>query len=190
MSTTHISGRDSAGLARALAGLAGLVRLVPFGFLRLPNFAPVGGLGLFAGARLPLWQAVSLPFAVMLVTDWLLQTFYDLPGFDPFAYASFGVYVLLGRLFLRDTESPTRIAAVSLLASAQFFLVTNFGAWYADRFNMYPDDLGGLWLAYVLGLPFALGTFAGDLTFGGLMFAADAVYRRSTAPAVETAEES
>ena len=36
------------------------------------NFAPVGAMSLFAGARLRGWQAYALPLALMAITDLLL----------------------------------------------------------------------------------------------------------------------
>src|SRR5437899_2945440 len=39
--------------------LSGALRLVPYG-IRPPNFAPPGALGLYGGARAPLWQALLM----------------------------------------------------------------------------------------------------------------------------------
>ena len=44
--------------------LAGMARMAQH-----LNFAPVGALSLFAGARLRGWQAYALPVALMAVTD-------------------------------------------------------------------------------------------------------------------------
>ena len=44
--------------------LAGMARMVQH-----LNFAPVGALSLFAGARMRGWQAYALPIALMAVTD-------------------------------------------------------------------------------------------------------------------------
>ena len=114
-------------LGGGLALGTGLFRLVP----HLPNFTPVGALGLFAGARMRLWQALTIPLVVMAVSDLLLQRVYGLSPFHPFVYASVIANVMLGRLLLRGSTSPWRIGTVSLLASAQFFLVTNLGVWLA-----------------------------------------------------------
>jgi hypothetical protein len=88
---------------------------------------PVGALGLYGGARLPLAQALTLPLAVMLATDLVLH-FTVYPGrpiLSGWVYASLMANVLLGRLLAR-TESPWKIGLVSGLGSLQFFLVTNF----------------------------------------------------------------
>src|SRR5437660_1234417 len=115
------------GPARPLAGgltvLAAVLRLVP----HPPNMTPVTALGLYGGARLPLGQALALPLAVMALSDVILHyvVYPGYPPFQPWVYVSLVVNVLLGRL-LRRTNSPAKVAAVALLASVQFFLLTNF----------------------------------------------------------------
>lgn len=169
-----------------LAVLAGVFRLLP----HPPNFTPVGALGLFAGARLPLWQAFAWPLAVMAGTDLVLWRLLGYEPFNPYVYASLLFTVLLGR-FLRNTTSPWKIGAASLGASVQFFLVTNFGAWLAHATQppmFYSADLQGLLACYVAALPFfntqapPLGFFGntllGDLTFSALLFGAHALLSR------------
>ena len=46
-------------LAISLTVLGAILRLIP----HPPNFAPVGGMSLYAGARLRGWQAFALPLA-------------------------------------------------------------------------------------------------------------------------------
>jgi hypothetical protein len=122
------AGRSLAGgLTVATALLAGLIRLVPHPY----NLTPVGALGVFAGARLRLWQAIVFPLAIMIVTDVILRMTMGYPAFDPYVYGCFVVNVLLGRM-LRRTESPLAIGGVSVAASILFFLVTNFGVWLAS----------------------------------------------------------
>ena len=156
--------------ATGLSVVAGLVRLFPY---HPPNFTPVGALGLFGGARLRPWLAFTLPFAVMAATDLALWALKGYPPFDPFVYGSFLVNVALGSWLLRKTNSPWRVGAVSLLASVQFFLVTNFGVWAAGR--LYPKTPAGLALCYWEGLPFFGYTVAGDLFFVAVLFGLYAV---------------
>jgi hypothetical protein len=158
--------------AAGLAVAAGLIRLVPY---HPPNFTPVGALGVFGGARLRTWLAFTLPFAVMVVTDLLLWGLKGYRPFDPFVYGSFLVNVVLGRLLLK-TNSPWRIGAVSLLASVQFFLVTNFGVWASGL--LFPRTPAGLAECYVAGIPFFGYTLAGDLFFTAVLFGLYAVLQQ------------
>src|SRR5690242_18741424 len=103
-------------VALSLSTLGALARLIP----HPPNFAPVGAVSLYSGARLPVWQAYLVPLAVMLVTDPILSIFvYHVPAFSRFQffiYASFLIGVFLGR-FLKGTESIGKIGAFTLLNS-------------------------------------------------------------------------
>jgi hypothetical protein len=182
------------GLSIAAAVPAGLIRLIPHPY----NMTPVGALGLFAGARLRIWQALAFPLAIMIVTDIVLRMTLGYAAFNPYVYGCFVVNVLLGRL-LRNTESPLKIGGVSLIASALFFLVTNFGVWlaasvdpqtlpagatfletrdaqYAFPTIHYARSLGGLLACYGFGLAFVDSPaspfgFFGNLLMGDLMFA-------------------
>lgn len=198
--TTPNAAQPPSGTARLTLGfalvavvLAGVLRLLPHPF----NMTLIGALGLWGGARLNPWLGACLPLAAWGVTDFVLWKTGGVPSFSPFVYASFGVYVLLG-LLLRRTTSPGRIAATCLLASVQFFLVTNFAAWLSLRvdaatmpegqwwslesgYPRYADNTQGLLTAYAFGLPFAgkdpaglavplpLGFF-GNLVVGDLVF--------------------
>jgi hypothetical protein len=169
-------------LAYIFAALAVALRLFPL----VPNFAPIGALCLFGGARMRSWRAYVLPIAVMILSDFGLYLMHGVRPFDPFVYGSFLLSVLLGRLLTR-TNSPVWIGSAALASSVQFFLITNFSAWLSmpDR---YARSLSGLAECYVKGIPFYRGTFAGDLFYSALFFGiyAVAVSARPAAAAKET----
>src|ERR1700733_14770299 len=110
-------GKTIRPLALSLTVLGALLRLAP----HPPNFAPVGGMSLYAGARLRGWQAFALPLLLMAVTDPLVGGY---SVATPFVYLSFMINVWLGRRLLQSTESPVRIGAACLACSAQFFLIS------------------------------------------------------------------
>lgn len=187
--------------AAGMAVAAGLARL-----LRYPlNFTPVGAIALFGGARLRSWQAYVLPLVIMAVSDVLLWGLFGHWNFDllqyafnPWVYGCLLLTVLWGQLFLRR-GSAGRIAAVSVLVSVQFFLVTNFGVWLANIRQPYemPQDvaivwkeipgvpapvpahyapnLSGLMACYVAALPF-VGSNAPPLGFLGNQLMGDLFY--------------
>jgi hypothetical protein len=176
------SNAKPAGPLTALTALAAAgLRLV-----RIPNIDAVGALGLYAGSRLPLWVAWVPPMAVMAVTDLILWKVRADPPFDPWVYASFAVYVLLGRL-LTNTRSAARVGWVTVLGSLQFFLITNFGTWYTSHGvspPMYPPTFAGLIACYVAGLPFLGYTLLGGLVCSAVVFGADAWLTRPAADPV------
>jgi hypothetical protein len=164
-------------VALSLTVLGAVARLLP----HPPNFAPVGATSLFAGARLPRWQAYLVPMALMAVTDPILSPLY---GFRPytkyllFTYIAFLISVWLGRR-LRNTESISRIAAITVLNSIQFFLVTNFGSWL--WFQAYPRTAAGLASCYVAAIPFFGWTLASDILYTGVLFGLYAWLSRTVA---------
>src|SRR5207245_1343007 len=75
-------------VAMGLTMLGALARVVPHPW----NFTPVGGMSLFAGARLPGWQAYLLPIALMAVTDPFVGGYSRV---TPFVYLSFLINVAI-----------------------------------------------------------------------------------------------
>ncbi len=162
------------GLALLACVLAALLRVFPLEW----NFAPVGALALFAGARLRPWLAYVLPLAVMAVSDAVLARTrgYAFPYLGMlFVYGSFLVYALLGRTLAR-TENPLRIGAVTVCGSLQFFLVTNFGVWLTG--TLYPHTLAGLFDCYVQAIPFFTRTVGSDALFAAALFGVYALLTR------------
>ena len=164
-------------VALSLTVLGAAARLLP----HPPNFAPVGATSLFAGARLPRCQAYLVPLVALAVTDPILSPLY---GFKPyskyliFTYVSFLISVWLGR-WLRNTENISRIAAVTVLNSIQFFLVTNFGSWL--WFQAYPRTAAGLASCYISAIPFFGWTLASDILYTGILFGLYAWLSRTVA---------
>jgi hypothetical protein len=166
--TTHVA------LATLLAVLAGLLRLLPHAW----NFAPMGAIGIFAGARLKGWRAFVVPLGVRVVTDlilwrWKYEGYFP---FYPFEYVSYVLCVMLGWTLV-GSNSPARIAGLGVIASAAFFILSNFGAWLLLS-DLYPHTLAGLVTAYEMGLPFYRGTLLGDLIYTPALFGTYALLAR------------
>jgi hypothetical protein len=168
--------RTALGVALAGGAWAALFRLIP----HWPNFTPVGGLGLFAGARLRLWEALLLTLAVMTASDLLMWAAVGKPALNLWVYGCFAANVVLSRLLLKKGK-PWRIPLVSLLGSLLFFAVTNFGTWVGSDGVLYPKTPAGLGACYLAALPFAgdwrtdgtsffFATVLGDLSHAVLFF--------------------
>jgi hypothetical protein len=153
-----------AGLARIAQGL---------------NFAPVGALSLFAGARLRGWRAYALPLALMAITDPLVGGY---SFATPFVYAAFLINVWIGSRFLRNTESPIKIGSAAAAGSLQFFLISNFGVWLKFP-QSYAHTLGGLGACYTAAIPFYGRTLAADLLYSAALFGLHAWLSRRVARA-------
>src|SRR5260370_36117255 len=88
-------------LALALTIAGALARLAPHPW----NFAPVGGLSLFAGARLRGWQAYLMPIVLMAITAPLVVGH---SWATPFISLRFLINVWNGRQ-LRKWRTPLRV---------------------------------------------------------------------------------
>lgn len=161
-------------VALSLTVIAAVLRLVP----HPPNFAPVGATAIFGGSRLRGWQAYAVPLLAMAVTDpirsWMEGGFPAYSWGTLVVYGCFLISVLLGRVFLRRSVSVSRIAAVTLAGSIQFFLFTNLAVWFAA----YPHTGAGLAACYVAAIPFFGYTVAADFLYCGALFSAYAFLKR------------
>ena len=172
--------RKSAGfqpLAFALTVAAALLRLAP----HPPNFAPIGSVALFGGAKLRGWQAYLVPLLAMAVTDpirsWMEGGYPAYSWFTLITYGSFLVSVILGRTFLRHSNSVPLIASVAFLGSLQFYLITNFAVW-AGAQTLYAHTSTGLMECYIAALPFFGRTVLADLFYSGILFGVYALLNR------------
>jgi hypothetical protein len=167
-------------LSLSLIILGTLTRVLP----HPPNLTAVGAASLFSGARLNGWRAYLASLAIMAITEPILSVFYGFPAFtwvSPFVYGSFAVNVWVGSK-LRRTECAWKIAAASLIASTQFFLITNFAVWAWGGGHHYAQTVAGLTLCYVAGLPYFARTVAGDLLYSGVLFGVHAWLSRKAFP--------
>ncbi len=137
---------------------AAVARLIP----HPPNFTPIGAMALFGGACLADRRlAFILPLGALFLSD----LFLGLHVLIPVVYGSFALNVVLGR-WLRLRRTIVNTAAVTVLGSVQFFLVTNFACWLL----WYPQNVEGLVACYVAALPFFQNTLLGDAVFATALF--------------------
>ena len=157
-------------LALAIIVMAAALRAAPHPW----NFTPIGAMALFSGAVI---KDRRLAFAFPLLALFAGDLFVGLykPGLMLLVYASFFVSVFIGR-FLQGRRTVLRIGAGTLLGSIQFFLVTNFAAWWL--LNSYPKTPAGLAACYLAGLPLFWNTLAGDAFYCAVFFGAFALAER------------
>lgn len=176
---TKLDDKTKLRVAITIVASAVVMRLVP----HIPNFAPVTAAALFGAAYLPKRFALFTPLLIAAISDYLLLyvnpfgspvvNFSHLQplsamfnGTTAWVWGSFMVSGLLG-LSLRKRPGALRIGGTSLLASLQFFLITNFGVWAAGA---YARNISGLGASYVAGLPFLRWTILGDLVYTACFF--------------------
>ncbi|MFI5271099.1 MAG: DUF6580 family putative transport protein [Candidatus Saccharimonadales bacterium] len=176
-----------------------IMRLVP----HIPNFAPITAGALFGASHLSKKYALLLPILMMAVSDYALlyispfsHPIFNFSHIQPISamfnsttlwvWGSFMVSGALG-LFLRNKPGILKVGSITLLASLQFYLITNFGVWAAGA---YARNFSGLAASYVAGLPFLKWTIAGDLFYTAFFFMIYALATRQSESAEATQLES
>src|SRR3990167_3196609 len=156
-----------------------LLRLFP----HPPNFAPVGAMALFGGVYLSKRYSIVTIISTLLISDYFLlyinpfsadwvnfSTFYSplalFHSTTVFVYGSFVANILIGWLIAKNRSLFT-VGAGSLVASLQFFLVTNFAVW---AMGAYTRGFDGLIQSYIMGLPFFKYTLFGDAYYTVAIF--------------------
>ncbi len=138
-------------------------------FPHIPNFTPLAAMALFGGAYLSdKRMAFIVPLLALFISDIALQLLFGW-GFHNtmiYVYIGFIVTSLIGML-VKQNVTVQSVAAGSLVSSILFFIITNFGVWAANGFQM---GIVGLETTYILGIPFFTPTVVGDLFFNALLF--------------------
>lgn len=144
-----------------------LSRLIPHPW----NFTAIGSMALFSGFSIRTNKSLLLLAFVSLVISDALIGFYD--GMV-YTYVGFAVGMLLSVAYfskqsvLSFAARAMSVAGLSVISSFAFFLITNFGVWKGS--TLYAQDMSGLMMSYVAGLPFLFNQLAGDLFYAGIIF--------------------
>ena len=142
-------------LAILLCGI--FSRLLPHG----SNFTPVIALALFSGVYCPRKYAVVAPLLLMMISDLFLGWHSTIP----FTWGSIVLISYLG-LRLREHRQPLWIMGGGIVSAILFFVITNFGSWFA----LYPLTPAGLRECYIAAIPFFRNTFVSTMVFGAIIF--------------------
>jgi len=140
------------------------------------NFSALGALAVLCGAVVrPAWLGILIPLGCRALTDGIieLKTGHGFYGSWMFDYAAYVAIFLLGRR-IQPKHIPSAFAT-GLLAGLAFFAISNFGVWcmpHEAGQYMYPRTLPGLATCFVNAIPFARGTFTGDIGFTVLFIGA------------------
>jgi hypothetical protein len=160
------------GVVAAIILVAAFSRIIP----HMPNFSPLGAIGLFGAAHFQKkWLAFAMPLAATWLSDLFINNVIYAKYYPKFTWLStdfywqYGAYILIvivGILLFKRINVKTLLAG-SLASTAIFFLVSNFGCWPG---NFYPQNFSGLMQCYAAGVPFLNGTLLGDLFYNGVLF--------------------
>ena len=170
---THQKINLRTGVLLLIILVAASSRMLP----HLPNFSPLAAISLFGAAYFhKKWQLFLIPLAATWLSDLFLNNYVyaeyyaSFTWFYPGFYWQYGSYLLIivMSIFLFKKLNVNRIIGGALLATAIFFLLSNFGVWIGSK--SYPQNLTGLLACYAAGIPFLKGTLLGNLVYTGLLF--------------------
>ncbi len=140
------------------------------------NYSALGALAVLCGAVVrPAWLGILIPLGCRVLTDSVieLKTGHGFYGSWMFDYAAYVAIFSLGR-WIQPKHLPSAFAT-GLLAGLAFFVISNVGVWcmpHEAGQYMYPRTLAGLATCFVNAVPFARGTFTGDIGFTVLFISA------------------
>lgn len=157
---------------------AACVIAVSLRLMALPwiNFSAMGALAILCGAVVrPAWLGILIPLGCRVLTDCVIEarTGYGFYGSWMFDYVAYISIFAVGR-WLRPLR-PVSAFGAGLLGAAAFFVISNFGVWCMPQDGgqfLYPRTLTGLTTCFVNAIPFARGTFAGDVGFSVIFISA------------------
>lgn len=133
------------------------------------NFSALGALAVLCGALVrPAWLGILILLTCRALTDVIIEakTGHGFYGSWIFDYAAYITIFAIGRLI--QPKHILAAAGTGLLAAAAFFLISNLGVWcmpHEAGQYLYPRTLAGLTTCFINAIPFARGTFLGDIGF-------------------------
>ena len=156
----------------------------------LANFAPLAAIALCSAVYFPRKYKFTVPFAALIVSDLVLDSYYGFALFNPMVLGHYLAFALVGWLGLAISRRPSlkTILPASLAGSVLFYSVTNAFSWLSDP--GYAKNLAGLVQALTVGLPqysatptwmFFRNSFVSDLLFTLLFVACMKFSRRQVA---------
>ncbi|MGD0731450.1 MAG: DUF6580 family putative transport protein [Terracidiphilus sp.] len=143
------------------------------------SLVPILSCLLFFGANRPRREFV-FPLIILAGTDIFLTTHrygYPLSATQAISWIWYLAAAFLGAGVLRNSLSVRRAAGVALLASASFFLASNFAVW--AEWGLYAKSFGGLAACYLAALPFFRNSLVAETIFSVLIFGVCKQYQSS-----------
>lgn len=136
-----------------------------------PNIELVTVSILLASAYLGRRHAAFLTLLIMSATDIVLGT----TVIFLFTWTGFLIPALISSdIFRKRSYKGTRQillgSTLGISTTLFFFVWTNFGVWLLDAWGMYPNNLQGLLLSYINGVPFLRLQLLSTLLFVPLFF--------------------
>ena len=135
----------------------------------VPEFSPIFGALLFAGARLRKRDAVWFPVMVLTICDWILTTrvfHMEVRWGHAVTLLAFAAMAWTGGL-LRQNLTVLRFAGCAVAGPTAYFFISNFGVWLC--WDLYPHTWAGVIACYVAALPYYRNSLLSTFVVGALL---------------------
>lgn len=146
----------------------------------VPEFTPVFGALLFAGARLKKRDAIWFPATVLAICDWTLTTrifHMEMKWEHSLTIVAFAAMAGIGGL-LRHKLSVWKFGGAAVAGSTAYFLISNFGVWLG--WGLYPHTWQGLATCYIAALPYYRHSLFSTAIVGALLFGVSELISRKS----------
>ena len=156
-------------MQKLVVALGTLTHLLPHPF----GVSSVGALALYSGAFAPARGAWLVPLLPLVIAG-VIGGFYDLEVLL-FVYLGFALSTFAGRWFLRRERSRGRYVGAIVSGAVIFFLVSNFGMWFA---GFFPPTAAGLLDCYLRGLPYLGQAMLADAAYCFVLFGVHRLFEK------------
>ncbi len=152
----------------------------------LSNFAPLAAIALCAAAFFPAKYRFTVPLLALLVSDFVLNSYYGASMVDPLILGRYLALIAVGclGLLLVNRASFKTMLPAAVGGSVIFYLISNAFSWISDP--GYVKNFAGFIQALTVGLPgyaptwmFFRNSLVSDLAFT-VLFVVAVRYGRST----------
>lgn len=142
-----------------------LSRLIPHPW----NFTAITAMALYSGVA---FKKNKIFMLVPIVTLFLSDLYLGFHNTLFFTYLGFGIVAIMSSSIFSQSEffsngkNMVLMGGVSLIGSLLFFLVSNFGVWFAS--GIYEKNAAGLVQCFIAAIPFLRIQILGDLFYTGV----------------------
>ena len=133
-------------------------------FSDIPNFTPTLSLIIFTSYY---FRSTLTSVSIVLLSQIVSDIFIGLYDSIFFVYTSFLIIIYIAPLILKKLNVMS-VLTISVLSPSIFFIISNFGVWFAD--SLYTKNLTGLIECYIAGLPFYDESLVSTILFSYTIF--------------------
>jgi hypothetical protein len=138
-------------------------------FFPIPGANPLFAVALFSGVKLNKTRAIIFSLVCIMLSDISLGIIKGYPMFGSwsfFTYSGLALLALVGHCLRK--VNPAWFLVISPVLTTLFWAWTNLDPWFFS--TMYPHNLAGFGLCYLMAVPFLKTAIWGNLVWLAILF--------------------